>query len=633
MRDLLIVVLGDARRHLLAKKYFLRWKSNAWRNDLNRRAKNRRQIMAKTINRENQMRIRVDNDLKDILGAQREKERVQEEQRMRTSSETIPTLPLAQSRPANGVQQGPEAKRKSTQLEGSENPLKDNRPRKIARGHGRSRTIGNSNDFRTSIFPPTPQAKGSIPSPSLRSSIFYGRSILQEPNRSQNLRRSLSGRKVDTTGTDYFRLKAMGIDPETPIVPDTKSTLEHKKRRREEEISNLSLGKRASIMNSMAVTSPEHATQPTSTQSGTFGSRKPITASGSATGISSPAPKPVSATLNDEDELLRQIREARAVMSEQQDWFKTQTVQLEKEVEEQGELRRSASRVSSTDSPHPSTPGLAMANGYEYLPARGVPGHSLSRTEQRIRRTGAHGLATRPIGGSSDYLAVAMSRKSAAKLTLGVPSQQKSQAVQAAPTAKRNRMGRRKTGEKDSEYILDDSDEDSGELGDERKSVLRHRRAKPNHRQKQPTDDPTYRYAELDGNDEECENDEDEEEVLEEERAYSNYGQYESIEGETADLYEDDGPEEDESEEEEEEEEEEGEEDDALGELPRHQLPQQAKPEHGLRGGYFLRSSTTPERGFSGGLAPVPSGGAQMMSRATSGTGASADDAFVLDSD
>jgi hypothetical protein len=278
---------------------------------------------------------------------------------------------------------------------------------------------------------------------------------------------------------------------------------------------------------------------------------------------------------------------------------------------------------------------LARANGYEYLPGPEIPGRSLSKTEQRIRRTGAHGLATRPIGGSGDYLAVAMSRNSAAKLNV---EKQSRHVPDVSHSAEKIRKAKRKPGEKDSKYIPRQSDEDSEELEDESGSKRLNQFREPCMNGKVRTTESMHYSPEPDKEVSEeranaGEDDEDDVQLSLEQSQYKEYDEFKG--GDTEDLYEDGDDEEDQYDEDEqgeeegydEEEEEEAEEADEARALPY----QQGQKGQGQTVGYWLRSSVTPERGLT------PNGGGQTMSRASSGmgtgTGASADDALVLDSD
>lgn len=56
---------------------------------------------------------------------------------------------------------------------------------------------------------------------SLRSSLLNNSSLLSDSVMKQ-ARRLVPAGPTDTTRTDYFRLKALGVDPDTPIVPATR---------------------------------------------------------------------------------------------------------------------------------------------------------------------------------------------------------------------------------------------------------------------------------------------------------------------------------------------------------------------------------------------------------------------------
>jgi hypothetical protein len=602
-----ILTIEAAHRQILAKKYFQRWRAITYRRAMNRRARERRQKRIDALEQEKQKRMRGEAELEAILQAKKEKERIQADMLARSPNESSPSVP-------NGVHQTAGQKRKNIHVERKEDFGAGDMPRKIAKGHHRSRTMGHVEEFYDSSTATTSQASANTTTPQSRSSIFSSRSLLNGSRASPDSRRSLSGRK-DTTRTDYFRLKALGIDPDTPIVPDTKASLE-RKRQREEGIAIAAARTRSRTLSTTRRPPVPHVSPQGIRVHGISSLSQSRTLPNANTQTKSPG----ATNVKEDDDLLRRIREVRDAMSEGTEWFKTQAVNLEKEIEVHEEMRRSASQASGRSSPHPSASGLARANGYEYLPGPEIPGRSLSRTEQRIRRTGAHGLATKPVGGSGEYLAVAMSRESAAKLNL----ENHSQRVSDAPhTTERTRKKKKKTGEKESRYIPQQSDEDSEEPNDDAEStMLDHYRepcingnvratemlrysAKPD---KEVVDQ--YASAEQDGN--------EVQQSLEQP-----YDEFEG--GDTEDLYED-GDDEDEQYDEGEDEDEEVEADE-VGSLPY----QRGQKGQGHAVGYWLRSSVTPERGLN------PNGGGQMMSRASSGmgtgTGASVDDALVLDSD
>jgi hypothetical protein len=265
-------------------------------------------------------------------------------------------------------------------------------------GHKRSKTMTPAPNFSASISSRR-SLGGSLHKPI--SSIQPNVSVFAEPSifgrsTNTNLRQSTTSQKLDTTRTDYFRLKAMGVDPDTPLIPDTKETLALRRKReveaRQASINSASRGYRsASLENSPAASMPPPPVPP------------PRASTASLKPSQSSAPTPV------EDDFLKQIRAAREAMAEETEWMRQQQGVMEKEIEQAEELRRSQ---GSRDSPL-SMNGLARVNGYEYLPADIRPGTSMSRTEQRIRRTGAHGLATKPLRSRSEYVPVAMSKRSA----------------------------------------------------------------------------------------------------------------------------------------------------------------------------------------------------------------------------
>jgi hypothetical protein len=571
--------------------------------------------------------MRGDTELEAILHAKKEKERIQAEMLASSTNESNQSSPTEESNEVarqSAIPRITGQKRKGIHVDDAETPKSRETPRKIAKGHRRSRTVDSADELFYSSKSATRQTSTSKTTPQSRSSIYSGRSVLNPSGASQDLRQSFSSRK-DTTRTDYFRLKALGIDPDTPMVPDTKTSLERKRNREEENAIAASRTRARTLSATARPPVPQFSPQGARAIE-TSGLHQTWTPPNAA---SHKATTPPVEMVDSDDDLLRQARKVRETMSEGAEWYKAYAVNIEKEIEEREELKRSLSQASTTSSPHPSASGLALVNGYEYLPGPEIPGRSLSRTEKRIRRTGAHGLATKPIGGSGDYLAVAMSRESAAKLNV----EKQSRSLAKAPrSTEKTKKGKRKMGEKDGTYLPQHSDEDSEELDDDAESDQVHR-------QRQPCTNGRARATEakhhLPQSDEEVAEDgdgaEEEDDVQEslERPQYTGYDQFED--GDTEDLYEDGDDDEelyDEDEDGEEGDTDEEEEADGVGSLPYRQ----EQKVHGQSLGYWLRSSVTPERGLT-----PNGGGAQMMSRASSGmgtgTGASVDDALVLDSD
>lgn len=636
----MICILESARHELLSRKYFKRWNSIYWRKKLNRNATSRRQSLAQSIRRESQRRTRGDAELEAILEAQKQKVRIQAEQLRRSQEDPNPQVPVSEvgQRPKSLLLAG----RKRKSLHGDElHPITNgNGGRKVAKRHAhrRSKTMDGLRSISKANSPA--QVDAAPASPRMKSSTLSGVSILQDRNASSIPLQFTRGRKTDSTHTDYFRLKALGIDPDTPIFPDTKNSLD-RKRRRQEELSQPTPKKRASTLSSPnAHKSDQHELSSTSQTQASRSITAPET--------SLPDPRTTQQEskddlLEDDDEFLRQIREIQAAMSEDTEWFQRHAALIEKGVEQQEEFRESLSQRSSTNSSAVATPnsktGLARVNGYDYAPftSRSGSQFSLSRTEKRIRVTGARGLATKSV---SDYLAVPMSKSSRAAL-------QELDKVHddREPNPPKKRKAKTKQGEKDSKYIYESDEEDKEEALEMEMSSHVH-----NHKQQHLSKRRIETYkSHLQADNEGDENgwdrdyhidtlhqvtvnhdtssafdeevyDEEEEDVsgegIEEDEEYIQEG----LDGEGDEG--DDGEDEAEYDEDD---------DSVLNE--NHLVEAGSTTLPSLRGSKInpfhmrLRSATPEAQASSGGEYAL---GGTQMSRATSGTGVSADDALVL---
>ena len=649
---------------MLAKKYFSSWKTLAWRSKLNRRAKVRRQIFAQSIRRENQRQTRADAELEEILAAKKEKELIQTEQ---VSQRLVHPTPCSPVNPAGEGGQTSSRKRKSIHIDQTKNiTVCTDQPPKIHKSHKRSRTLRSTDEssVATSAIPAAKADEHSTPR--FGSFLFAEKSSFSGSSGSQLRRPSLS-MQVDTTCTDYFRLKALEIDPDTPLIPETKSSLERKRQRQAEQMAQSSRLRASSISSSSGSAKPAEwsdrvkfastiRSSPFSAPTNLFDRLDKTSAPKSLPDLGT-KPKPTSAlarstanspTFNaddEEDELLCRVREVKAVMTDQTNWFKTQAVEMEKEVEVQAELRRSASSRDSASQMSPSAKsGLATANGYQYAPNLVATGRILSRTEQRIRRTGGHGLATKPLGGG-DYLAVAMSRSTKDRLAREAP-QGDATLIFTIDNKKRERQDNGKAVARDTNHVTLDPDEvkegllesrgREAEVDFEHDSFSRHRaNAGSRYQREESGRDPFYVYAEPEAqcDDEDYEVEADDEGSLEDgydaivDEPYAQtphiYPQYhhQQYEDDTEELYEDDEEVEEDAEEEEEED---GEE-----------CYRSAQPAGFPQKNDWVRRhpSATPETDQERHSHSLTPGIGVEMSRVTSGTGASAEDALVLDSD
>lgn len=601
-------VVASIRERILTRKFAYLWRARAWVKNLNRRAKSRRQLFAETIRAEQARKQRSEQELEEILKASEESKRLQKE--VQEASKALRHNLDA----SNGIEVGKLAGQKRKSFSGQDlraNTSSSMRKPPSSSNHKRSKTMSNSSEPAATSF------RASVSQPQ-HVSIFARASVNGRSSVSSELRKSKSAQKLDATRTDYFRLKAMGIDPETSIIPDTRETLQLRYRREAEErqasIDRAKLRARSSVTthSSTLVMPPPPVPQ------------SQITETRPRSNTMSPAP-------GVEDDFLKQIREAREAMAEQTEWFKHQSNVLDKEIEREEEFRKSQ---SSLDGGSPlSSSGLAKINGYEFIPAATKPGFSLSRTEQRIRRTGAHGLATKPLRSRSEYVPVAMSKRSA--LEYGGESN-------SSPGRKRSHDDVESFDSEDAHLTntMPVSKRARGGRGSSQSAV--HQKLKPINRNggRNPFQALQSIPAEADdeglgdvGEDEEH----DTEELYDEEEeiavaAYQNYprgpnGAYQDNEDEDDedDLDEEDdengysgvlGPAGEGDEDEDEDEEDDLEEDDEDDEEPHYQYP---KPySHAGEDGY-------------GADAGTPMTNAQVSRAASSAPGGSVDDAFVID--
>ena len=222
-----------------------------------------------------------------------------------------------------------------------EAPTMKSKRRKTAH-HQRSNTVGTGSQFD---FQEHAQLDTRYPEGSLMG---------HHEKRASRLRaaRALLRGRSDTTRTDYFRLKALGIDPETPLVPRTA--------RKRPRADALDVGeKRIKITTSSTPGSRENASVVTE-DSGTTMSLQPRSVAHE------------EGEEEDSDEaLLRQMRNVRDTMSESISWFIAEGAK---------------NQPAISKKPRPDSNETAKEKRLREFTS------TPSRTEQRLRSTGAHGL-------------------------------------------------------------------------------------------------------------------------------------------------------------------------------------------------------------------------------------------------
>ena len=228
------------------------------------------------------------------------------------------------------------------------------RPFKVSKSqHKRSKTLGSIGDTGHPRHGFSSRSESLLGSSQNTTESFLTSSTLAKA------RQLVSCGRLDTTQTDYFRLKALGIDPVT-MAPLAMSASPIQRKRVREEESETTLNKAPRL------------TPPKNKTSSTMDSSRRSVGGGHSPPDRTPS-KSSTANSNDEDEeLFAQMKSVREAMSESITWFQDERAK--------SELSRSSSgnEAGETD----------KARTFISTP---------SRTEQRLARTGGHGLATKEV--------------------------------------------------------------------------------------------------------------------------------------------------------------------------------------------------------------------------------------------
>ena len=246
----------------------------------------------------------------------------------------------------NGQSQLEESTGKKRKREDPDRSVDQGNPRRMKIRHQRSRTIGDS----IMSAPPRPMTRAPYRSRMDVSKVKDG-SLLSDILMKQ-ARRLAPNARSDTTRTDYFQLKALGIDPDTRVVPSTK------KRTRdameidgaESSMGTALLSSRPSHSKRLSVSQPATQTQPTSAN--------------------------VSGSTDDDEELFAQIRSIREALAESEQWCRSERQSLEKSMTPQPE----------NTPPNKETPAQRRLREIRER------GPTPSRTELRLRAMGDKAL-------------------------------------------------------------------------------------------------------------------------------------------------------------------------------------------------------------------------------------------------
>ena len=220
-------------------------------------------------------------------------------------------------------------------------------PRRTKIHHKRSRTIGDS----IMSAPPHPVTRTPYKTRMDVSQIKDG-SLLSDILMRQ-ARRLAPNARSDTTRTDYFQLKALGIDPDTGVVPSTR-----KRTRDEMEVDGAESLMGTALLN------------PRPTQTARLASSQPATQTKpNSTKASGPAD-------DDDEELFAQIRSVREALADSEQWCRSERQSIEKSMTPQPE----------NSPPNNETPAQRRLREIRER------GPTPSRTEVRLRAMGDKAL-------------------------------------------------------------------------------------------------------------------------------------------------------------------------------------------------------------------------------------------------
>ncbi|MCJ1378761.1 hypothetical protein MMC17_001860 [Xylographa soralifera] len=339
------------RSILLGRKYLRRWKEIAWKRGLMRKGKERRKNFAQSmqaLSRSTMQALHIGRKSE----ASGTPDSTDQSYTMRPPKRPTSSPHKRKSLP-NGVNDTDITRKSQKSYRVSQRDLSTessniSQQRPIKPCHKRSSTIDSTSQRSSSSVSSRPRFNPM-------SSVAGGASLFSD-SALKNARQLIPVGPTDTTRTDYFRLKAMGIDPNTQVVPAIR------KRRISDQVEvnpkRASLLSPTNLSTSLIQSTPHASLAPLD---------HPVTID------------PISIKADDSDEeLFAQVRQIKAAMSESMSWYR--------EERQKSELSRSSS--ISHELP---TETAAERRLREFK-------HTPSRTEIRLRETGARGLLPKDWG-------------------------------------------------------------------------------------------------------------------------------------------------------------------------------------------------------------------------------------------
>lgn len=339
---------------LLAKKYIQKWKHNAWKCGLMRRGREQRQSLArsmqnlakKTQKKQEQMSR---SSFLDTVRSGKAKEKAAA---MEVDSMPPPAIPKdkRQSLPSNlnadidGAIQTP--KRNKRKMDDTDLGNRAELQQCRASCHKRSNTVGFMGNGDSIMSAPPHRPSGVQHQRSTDISKLGDDSALTNTVMRQ-ARHIVPEARSDTTQTDYFRLKALGIDPDTPPVPLTSKGSAISNKRNEATV----------VLRGNPRADPEAVSAVTQSNQRL------------------PSQKRAPVFEDDDESFFASIRAIRSTLADSTSWFQSERESIE----------RSITPSQASASPPPGRKETAAERRLREIKERG---HTPSRSEIRLRAMG-----------------------------------------------------------------------------------------------------------------------------------------------------------------------------------------------------------------------------------------------------
>ena len=257
------------------------------------------------------------------------------------------SLPSNFSEGIEGVVQTPKSSKRKLDDANLNNTASPYQPR--AYGHKRSNTAGFTGDGNSVMSAP-PHRPWRFRQQQGTNGAKRADDTVSSDALAKQARRMISEARLDTTKTDYFQLKALGIDPDTPPIPHT-----------------IKASARSGNQNATSVASERDL-------------RAQLSTSRTTQQPTSQMPQNRALVHNDDDdEFFASIRAIRSTLADSTSWFQSERESIE----------RSMTPSHASGSPPSSRQGTAAERRLREIKERG---HTPTRSEVRLRAMGDKAL-------------------------------------------------------------------------------------------------------------------------------------------------------------------------------------------------------------------------------------------------